>query len=151
VAVAAGTVRAFGVAVGGAGTHAAADRGTRSPAPGPVRCAAAQASMRQTTRQGKQRPARRRHVIGLGPMDRCARSPVSAARSAALQPGPACLCRALWTSSSRAAWRSCQMCEWKKNPLWNDHRQQVSLNLNSNKQSTGAYDLYYHKKIGYLI
>lgn len=39
----------------------------------------------------------------------------------------------------------------EKNPLWNDHRQQVSLNLNSNKQSTGAYDLYYHKKIGYLI
>lgn len=139
------------------GRHARS-RGSRhalpgpGPGPGPVRCAAAQASMRQTTRQGKQRPARRRHVIGLGPMDRCARSPVSAARSAALQPGPACLCRALWTSSSRAACRSCQLCEWKKNPLWNDHRQQVSLNLNSNKQSTGAYDMYYHKKkIGYLI
>lgn len=52
------------------------------------------------------------------PMDRCARSPVSAARSAALQPGPACLCRALWTSSSsRAAWRSCQLCEWGKKIL----------------------------------
>lgn len=143
--------RSASSAAGGAGTHAAADRGTRSPAPGPVRCAAAQASMRQTTtRQGKQRPARRRHVIGLRLSVRPARwidmralrSPQHAAQLYSLAlPAFAVPCgpRRLVL---RGAAVSCASGE--KNPLWNDHRQQVSLNLNSNKQSTGAYDMYYY-------